>query len=70
MFSESAQADAADSRQKGGTDLGLAIRRELVKRMHRQIGFSSSSAAQVLSFAYPRPRFSRPLAITAFTTFA
>ena len=40
IFSKFAQADSSDRRQLGGTGLGLAISRELVERMHGQIGFS------------------------------
>ena len=40
IFSKFAQADSSDRRQLGGTGLGLAISRELVERMHGQIGFN------------------------------
>ncbi|GGX75866.1 PAS domain S-box protein [Saccharospirillum salsuginis] len=41
LFQRFAQADASDSRQKGGTGLGLAVSRELVVRMGGQIDFET-----------------------------
>ncbi|UTW06120.1 PAS domain S-box protein [Pseudomonas benzenivorans] len=43
IFQKFAQADAADSRQKGGTGLGLAISKELIERMGGRIGFDSTA---------------------------
>ncbi len=59
IFSKFAQADSSDRRQLGGTGLGLAISRELVERMHGQIGFSCEPGQGT------RFWFSLPLASTA-----
>ena len=41
IFQKFSQADASDTRQKGGTGLGLNISRALVNKMGGQIGFAS-----------------------------
>lgn len=41
IFEKFAQAGASAARRQGGTGLGLAITRELVERMHGQVGFDS-----------------------------
>lgn len=41
VFEKFSQADASDTRAKGGTGLGLAISKEIMERMHGQIGFDS-----------------------------
>ncbi len=42
VFEKFSQADASDTRYKGGTGLGLNISKSLVERMHGRIGFESS----------------------------
>lgn len=42
LFQKFSQADASDSRQKSGTGLGLAISKELIERMHGQVGYQSN----------------------------
>ena len=41
IFQKFSQADSSDARQKGGTGLGLVISKELIVRMHGEIGFTS-----------------------------
>lgn len=41
IFQKFAQADSSDSRQRGGTGLGLNICRTLMEKMHGSIGFDS-----------------------------
>ncbi len=41
IFQKFSQADSSDTRQKGGTGLGLVISKELIERMNGVIGFYS-----------------------------
>ncbi len=41
VFEKFAQADASDSRQKGGTGLGLTITKEFIERMGGRVGFDT-----------------------------
>ncbi|MCB9641039.1 MAG: response regulator [Myxococcales bacterium] len=41
VFEKFAQAESANTRQKGGTGLGLSIARAIVERLHGEIGFRS-----------------------------
>ncbi|HEY0922070.1 ATP-binding protein [Rheinheimera pacifica] len=45
IFQRFSQADSSDTRQKGGTGLGLALSKQLTESMHGSIGFSSNTGA-------------------------
>jgi PAS domain S-box-containing protein len=54
IFQKFSQADSSDTRQKGGTGLGLNISRALVEKMGGTIGFSSKAGVgTVVSPAHP-----------------
>ena len=50
IFQKFSQADSSDTRQKGGTGLGLNISRALIEKMGGQIGFSSEAGAGTTFF--------------------
>lgn len=45
IFQKFSQADSSDTRQKGGSGLGLNISRSLIEKMGGQIGFNSKTGA-------------------------
>ena len=50
IFQKFSQADSSDTRQKGGTGLGLNISKALIEKMGGQIGFSSKLGAGTTFF--------------------
>ena len=45
IFQKFSQADSSDTRQKGGTGLGLNITKAIIEKMHGVIGFDSATGA-------------------------
>ena len=61
IFQKFSQADSSDSRQKGGTGLGLNISRSIIEKMNGTIGFSTVPGAgstffiELLEWRFPDP---------------
>ena len=60
IFQKFSQADSSDTRQKGGTGLGLNISRALVEKMDGTIGFSSK-AGMGTTFFFEMPEWTNPV---------
>lgn len=61
MFQPFTQADASDTRAKGGTGLGLNISRQIVERMNGKIGFKSETGSpNVFWFSVPLVQVKTP----------
>lgn len=61
IFQKFSQADSSDTRQKGGTGLGLNISKAIVERMGGSIGFGSAPGGGTIFF-FELPRIPEPVA--------
>jgi len=53
IFQKFAQARSSDSRQKGGSGLGLSISKGIIDRLGGQIGFLTKSGGTTFYFDLP-----------------
>jgi PAS domain S-box-containing protein len=60
IFQKFSQADSSDTRQKGGTGLGLNISRALVEKMDGTIGFFSKAGVGT-TFFFEMPEWTNPV---------
>ena len=61
IFQKFSQADSSDTRQKGGTGLGLNISKAIVERMGGSIGFAGAPGGGTV-FYFELPRIQEPAA--------
>ena len=59
IFEKFTQADASDARQRGGTGLGLSIVKDIVERLHGQVGFEPAPGGGTV-FYIMLPRWEQP----------
>ena len=59
IFEKFTQVDASDARQRGGTGLGLSIVKNIVERLHGQVGFEPAPGGGTI-FYIMLPRWQQP----------
>ncbi len=64
IFQKFTQADSSDTRQKGGTGLGLNISKAIIERMGGSIGFTTESQVGT-TFFFELPEWKEAPAVTA-----
>ena len=66
IFQKFSQADSSDTRQKGGTGLGLNISRAIIERLGGNIGFNTGAGVGS-TFFFELPEWKEPAAILPVT---